>query len=181
MAPDSVLNRCPQALYYSALNVVVHHYKNVRHELRIFPPSVQFDVLFKVSGRASSSPQPPRLAAPSPSSSRSPRATTAAVSPGFLLHIRSICRGFPALINGGHVQIAKWIHRLTAMQIMIPWRLHIALWTLVSQMVMADSLPTFQPSVPICPAARGSLQPSSNKCAIKYFPKAHFTSSILVC
>ncbi|MPC47850.1 Amyloid protein-binding protein 2 [Portunus trituberculatus] len=47
MASASVLKWFPEALYYSALNVVVHHYKNIRHELRIFPPSVQFDILFK--------------------------------------------------------------------------------------------------------------------------------------
>lgn len=49
MASASVLKWFPEALYYSALNVVVRQYKNVRHELRIFPPSVQFDVLYKVN------------------------------------------------------------------------------------------------------------------------------------
>lgn len=48
MASASVLKWFPEALYYSALNVVVDHYKNIRHELRIFPPSVQFDILFKL-------------------------------------------------------------------------------------------------------------------------------------
>ncbi|KAK4308532.1 hypothetical protein Pmani_019770 [Petrolisthes manimaculis] len=44
----SVSRWIPGTLYNSALNVVVHHYKNVSHELRIFPPSVQFDVLYKL-------------------------------------------------------------------------------------------------------------------------------------
>ncbi|KAG7157760.1 Amyloid protein-binding protein 2-like [Homarus americanus] len=48
MASASILKWFPGTLYNTALNVVVLHYKNISHELKIFPPSVQFDVLYKL-------------------------------------------------------------------------------------------------------------------------------------
>ncbi|XP_042866260.1 amyloid protein-binding protein 2-like [Penaeus japonicus] len=48
MASASILKWFPGTLYNSALNVVVMQYKAVSHELRIFPPPVQFDVLYKL-------------------------------------------------------------------------------------------------------------------------------------
>lgn len=48
MASASILKWFPGTLYNSALNVVVMQYKAVSHELRIFPPPVHFDVLYKV-------------------------------------------------------------------------------------------------------------------------------------
>lgn len=48
MACASMLKWFPGTLYNSALNVVVLQYKYVSQELRIFPPSVQFDVLYKL-------------------------------------------------------------------------------------------------------------------------------------
>ncbi|CAL4060131.1 unnamed protein product, partial [Meganyctiphanes norvegica] len=49
MASASIMLKwVPGTLYNSALNVVVQQYKLVSHELRIFPPPVQFDVLYKL-------------------------------------------------------------------------------------------------------------------------------------
>lgn len=48
MASASILKWFPGTLYNSALNVVVMQYKAVSHELRIFPPPVHFDVLYKL-------------------------------------------------------------------------------------------------------------------------------------